>query len=276
MRMKVLMKIYKVSETIDPGTLDPDKNNVAIGLLPECLVLQLPLPISVLINVSANAKFTTGKGLTQGDPLSPFLFLIVSEALNLSLQTGNEQGYLGGFSMSQNGVHISHLQFADDTLVFLDDSIEQMNFLRFYMLGFEMLSGLHIKFQSAAFLVWREVNLAPMARMLGSIQRFCLLRTLVSHWETPYWALRSGKVSLTESLPSWKRSSLSKAGKLTLIKSVLLSIPIHMLSLFIAPPKVVKAIEKVIRDFLWDAADTKKGYHYVKWKTCCLPLKAGG
>ena len=45
MRMKVLMKIYKVWETIDPGTLDPDKNNVAIGLLfqaiPECLVLQV-------------------------------------------------------------------------------------------------------------------------------------------------------------------------------------------------------------------------------------------
>ncbi|XP_026432449.1 probable LRR receptor-like serine/threonine-protein kinase At5g59680 [Papaver somniferum] len=49
-----------------------------------------------------------------------------------------------------------------------------------------------------------------------------------------------------------------------------------MLSLFIAPPKVGKAIEKVIRDFLWDASDTKKGYHYVKWKTCCLPPKAGG
>lgn len=76
--------------------------------------------------------------------------------------------------------------------------------------------------------------------------------------------------------PSWKRSSLSKTGKLTLIKSVLLSIPIYILSLFIALPKVVKEIEKVIRDFLWDASDTKKGYHYVKWKTCCLPLKTGG
>ncbi|XP_026419867.1 uncharacterized protein LOC113315832 [Papaver somniferum] len=45
-------------------------------------------PLSVLVNGSANAKFTTGKGMTQGDPLSPFLFLIVSEALNVFFQTG--------------------------------------------------------------------------------------------------------------------------------------------------------------------------------------------
>lgn len=125
-------------------------------------------PIPVLIYGSANENFTTGKGLTQGDPLFPFVFLIVSEALNLLLQTGNEQGYLGGFSMSQSGVNISHLQFADDTLVFLDDSIKQMNFLRFYLLGFQILSGLHINFSKCSiFCVAGAVNLDPMERMLG-------------------------------------------------------------------------------------------------------------
>lgn len=77
-------------------------------------------------------------------------------------------------------------------------------------------------------------------------------------------------------LCSWKRSTLSKAGKLTLAKSVLASIPIYMLSLFTAPPKVIKSIEKVIRDFLWDPSERKKGHHYVAWDTCHTPLRKGG
>lgn len=78
-------------------------------------------PIFVLINGSTHSKFITGKGLTQGDPLSPFLFLIVSETLNIMFQLGHEMGHLGGLAMDQNGFKISHLQYADDTLVFLDD-----------------------------------------------------------------------------------------------------------------------------------------------------------
>ncbi|XP_026416225.1 uncharacterized protein LOC113311627 [Papaver somniferum] len=142
------------------------------------------------------------------------------------------------------------------------------------------LRGLHINFSKCSiFGVAGAVNLAPMARILGcnpevlpsSYLGLPLEDSLMGaqKWESIIERIKNR-------LPFWKRSSLSKAGKLTLIKSVLLSILIYMLSLFIAPPKVVKAIEKVIRDFLWDASDNKKGYHYVKWKTCCLPLKAGG
>ncbi|XP_026417057.1 uncharacterized protein LOC113312524 [Papaver somniferum] len=60
-------------------------------------------PISVLINGSAHRKFTTGKGLMQGVPLSPFIYIIVVEALHLLLQSGKEQGHIGGFAMSQMG-----------------------------------------------------------------------------------------------------------------------------------------------------------------------------
>lgn len=125
-------------------------------------------PTSVLINGSAHNKFTTGKGLMQCDPLSPFLFLIVSEALNLLFQAGHESGHLGGFSMSVNGNKVSHLQFADDTLAFLDDSIEQINYLRYYLLGFEMMSGLRINFAKCSlFGVADATNLEVMSAMMG-------------------------------------------------------------------------------------------------------------
>ncbi|XP_026419474.1 uncharacterized protein LOC113315410 [Papaver somniferum] len=124
--------------------------------------------ISVLINDLAHTKLTIGKGSTQGDPLSPFIFIIVAEALHLLLQSGKEHGHIGGFAMSQNGIVITHLQFSDDTLVFLDDSTDQMNYLRYYLLGFEMLSDVHINFSKCSFFgVAVASNLENMAAMLA-------------------------------------------------------------------------------------------------------------
>ncbi|XP_026458519.1 uncharacterized protein LOC113359036 [Papaver somniferum] len=236
-------------------------------------------PFFVLINGSYHTKFITGKGLTQGDTLSPFLFMIVSEALNLMLQLGHEQEHIGGFAMNQNGFTVSYLQYADDTLVFLDESPDQMNYLRYYLIGFEMVSGLKINFAKCGlFGVAGARNIDSMTAMLG-----CKTEILPSSYLCIPLGDSSSSIkweALIEKcksrLCSWKRSSLSKAGKLNLTKSVVSSILIYMLSLFIAPPKVIKVLEKVIRDFLWDPSETKKGYHYVSWKKCRTPLKSGG
>ncbi|XP_026451953.1 uncharacterized protein LOC113352337 [Papaver somniferum] len=125
-------------------------------------------PIFVLINGSAHSKFNTGKGITHGDPLSPFLFLIVSESLNIMFQIGHETGHIGGFAVNANGFKVSHLRYADDTLVFLDDSTEQMNCLRYYLLGFEMVSVLRINFAKCSLYgVANAVNMDAMTAMLG-------------------------------------------------------------------------------------------------------------
>lgn len=77
-------------------------------------------------------------------------------------------------------------------------------------------------------------------------------------------------------LASWKRSSLTKAGKLTLIKSVLLSLPVYYFSLFMVPKSVVNKIEKTIRDFLWHNSEDKRKTHWVGWSKVRKPLDHGG
>ena len=77
-------------------------------------------------------------------------------------------------------------------------------------------------------------------------------------------------------LDGWKKAFLSRGGRLTLIHSVLSSIPIFYLSLFKAPTGVIKAVEKVMRDFLWEGGDLLGGDHLVGWPPVCLAKEKGG
>ena len=77
-------------------------------------------------------------------------------------------------------------------------------------------------------------------------------------------------------LDGWKRSFLSRGGRLSLIESVLSSLPIYFLSLFKIPRNVGKEIESLMRDFLWEGCDGEVGDHLVAWKKVCLPKANGG
>ena len=82
---------------------------------------------SILVNGSLAGFFGSSRGLRQGDPLSPLLFLMVMEVLSRLLKRTKNGGFLYGFqagSHSYGGIHISHLLFADDTILFCDASRE--------------------------------------------------------------------------------------------------------------------------------------------------------
>ncbi|RVW72345.1 putative mitochondrial protein [Vitis vinifera] len=102
---------------------------------------------SVLLNGSPVGFFQSSRGLRQGDPLSPFLFIIAMEALSSILKRALQGGYLEGFmagGRGGEGVVVSHLLFADDTLVFCDASKEHVEVLSWVFMWFEAISGLKI------------------------------------------------------------------------------------------------------------------------------------
>lgn len=84
--------------------------------------------IYVLINVQSVLcqLMYMERGIRQGDPISPFLFSIVVEALNLILERTKEEGLIRGVTVGANGVVMSHLQFADDTIIFCNNEVDEM------------------------------------------------------------------------------------------------------------------------------------------------------
>ena len=77
-------------------------------------------------------------------------------------------------------------------------------------------------------------------------------------------------------LATWKGSSLSIAGRTTLINSSLSSSFIYHMSMYLLPKTVIKALDKQRRTFFWQGGGTRKKYHLVKWDVICLDKKNGG
>lgn len=81
-----------------------------------CVII---VDFSVLINGQPGKWFKPSCGLRQGDPLSLYLFLIVTDVFSRLIQGAVDGGFLEGIRLSMNGPTLSHLLFADDTLIFL-------------------------------------------------------------------------------------------------------------------------------------------------------------
>ena len=87
-----------------------------VKLMMECITTATN---SVLINGEPHGHITPSRGLRQGDPFSPYLFLLCTEGLHRLINLAMERGELKGVSICRNGPKLTHLLFADDSLVFL-------------------------------------------------------------------------------------------------------------------------------------------------------------
>ena len=88
-----------------------------VELIMECIT---SVSYSILVNGEPMGMITPLRGLRQGDPLSPYLFLFCVEGLNALLSGVASRGEIHGFSISRNGPKLTHLFFADDCMIFPD------------------------------------------------------------------------------------------------------------------------------------------------------------
>jgi len=105
--------------------------------------------ISVLVNRSPTDEFKPKRGLRQGDPLAPFLFLIVAEGLTGLVRQAVKANLLSGLRIGRKEVELSILQFVDDTLFFCKDSFSNVVTLKAVLRVFEIASGLKINFHKS-------------------------------------------------------------------------------------------------------------------------------
>lgn len=212
--------------------------------------------ISILVNGSPTAEFCPQKGLRQGDPLSPFLFNVVAEGLNILLSRAKELRIIKGVAMGNSEVVVSHLQFADNTIIFCEAERAEIVAIKRILRCFEMVAGLKINFHKSMICGVGVDN--------GLVEEFADIHNCQSHkLPLKYLGLPLGANTgrkqtwqpvvdrYKKKLSGWKRRLLSYAGRVTLIKAVLSSLPIYYMSLFKIPECVVKELDRIQARFLW-------------------------
>jgi hypothetical protein len=108
----------------------------------------------VLVNGSPTDEFPLKRGLRQGDPLSPFPFLLAAEGHNILMKSLVQTQLFTGYSIREvNPVVVSHLQFADDTLLMGTKSWANVRALRATLVIFEVMPGLKVNFHKSIWLV---------------------------------------------------------------------------------------------------------------------------
>lgn len=220
---------------------------------------------SVLVNGSLTNEFSLGRGLRQGDPLSPFLFLLVAEGFNVLMEAMVARRLFHGYCVgSHDPLMVSHLQFADDTLILCEKSWANIRALRATLLIFEELSGLKVNF-SKSLLV--GVNVPGSWLSEASLVLNCKVGTIpFLYLELPiggnasqlvFWKPLLNRINTR--LLGWKSKHLSLVGRLVLLKSVLSYLPVYALSFFKDPSGIVSSIESIFNNkFLGGRADHRK------------------
>nr|XP_025616746.1 uncharacterized protein LOC112709059 [Arachis hypogaea] len=105
--------------------------------------------VSILINGSPSKPFKMERGLRQGDPLSPCLFVLVVDVLNRMIEEAVRNRRISPLLVGRDKIVLSYLQFADDTILFCPPEEETVRNYKRLLRCFEMMSGLSINFEKS-------------------------------------------------------------------------------------------------------------------------------
>ncbi|GJS28095.1 putative RNA-directed DNA polymerase, eukaryota, reverse transcriptase zinc-binding domain protein [Tanacetum coccineum] len=196
--------------------------------------------ISVHVNGSPTKEFMMERGVRQGDPLSPFLFILAAEGLNALLNDAVDKDILRGVRVGEDDLMVSHLQYVDDTIIFGEWSRENTSNLMNVLKCFEEVAGLKINLNKS-----KIYSVGVERGELDIMAHF--MRCSVGEVPFTYLGLPVGvnmrRVSawnevierFKSRLCEWKAKAMSFGGRLTLVKSVLGSLPLYYFSMFCVP-----------------------------------------
>lgn len=181
---------------------------------------------SVIINGQRHGQISPSRGIRQGDPISPYLFLICSEGLSALIHQANASKSLTGVRASANGISISHLLFADDNLVFCKAKKQEAKNLREILQKYKEMSGQQINFDKSG--LFFSPNTSDRDRLMimdtfgvrqcNNVEKYLGLPTHIGRAKgSPFNYIKD---QVSKRTNGWYGKILSRAGKETLIKSV--------------------------------------------------------
>ncbi|KAL2247935.1 UNVERIFIED_CONTAM: putative mitochondrial protein, partial [Sesamum indicum] len=192
---------------------------------------------SVLVNGEHAGFFHSTRGLRQGDPLSPALFVLAADYLSQGLNR-LFVAHPTMYYQSPGRVRVSHLAYADDMMIFTNICRQHMELLR---------------------------TIVTIAR--GTIRYGLPAKISPSHiFGCPFIQ------GIRDMLQGWAMTNLSHGGRLALIRSVLQAMPLHLLQVIHPPKSVLITIERIFNGFFWGSYNGRRHIHWCSWDKICRPV----
>nr|KYP37647.1 Putative ribonuclease H protein At1g65750 family [Cajanus cajan] len=226
-------------------------------------------------------EFQSQRGLRQGDPLVPFLFVIVAEGLTSLMREATQKGMFKGYKVGKERVDVSLLQFADDTIFFGEATLNNVITVKSILRCYELVLGLKVNFfkSRCGAIETSSTNMVRFATILNCKILDIPFTYLGLHIrDNPRRKVMWKHVihKLQKRLARGKNKLLSMAGRVCLINSVLSSLPIFYFSFYKMPRKVQKEVESIQRKFLWGEEQDHRKVAWVSWDKICRKKSQGG
>ena len=235
---------------------------------------------SVLLNGVRGKWFWYKTGLRQGNPLSPMLFILAMEPLQLMLKKATDEGLLTPICNRHAKLRIS--LFADDAAIFVNPTTEEVQVVDNILKAFGSATGLITNTDKSAVYPVRCEGL-DLQHIMEPFR--CPIKSFpCTYLGLPLHVRQLKRVEIQPlidkvgaKLTAWKGKFLNKAGRLRLLNSVLSSMPTYYLTVFKLQKWAIKKIDKIRRSFLWKGSHEANGGHcLVQWKKAMRPKNFGG
>ena len=234
----------------------------------------------VLLNGIPGDFIQHRRGLRQGDPLSPMLFILVMDVLNWMVTRASEAGLLQPLSRRPIQHRIS--LYADDVALFLRPAAEDISLTLSMLQLFGDASGLKTNVQKSSVMPIQcsEDDMAVIQSLLPcEIMNFpckylglpLSLKKLTKEQFQPIID------RITDQLPGWKADLMTRAGRVVQVQFVLTAMLIYLAMAIDLPPWAIKAIDKIRRGFVWRGRKEAKGGHcLIAWPKVCRAKELDG
>lgn len=254
-------------------------NETLVNLIMRCVET---VSFSVRVNGQLSNAFHPTRGIRQGDPMSPYLFLICAEGLSSMLKFSGPQFLAKGVRVGIHAPWVSHLLFADDCLVFTQASVRGGQRLAEILHTYQTGSGQMVNTTKSAIFfsancdddMKRDMKQSSGIHTEALGEKYLGLPTAVGRSTTEAFEPIPTKVRGLVS--GWSERLLSSAAKEVLIKSVAQAIPTYPMSCFVLSSRTRKKITGAVSNFWWGSSADSRAIHWKRWQHLNLPKCNGG
>lgn len=236
----------------------------------------------ILINGQPSRSFFPEKGIRQGDPLSPYIFILCANVLSGLLHKEEAKGSIHGIQVARKAPQITHLLFADDNLLFARANQKEVDSITQVLKVYQLASVQLVNLDKSEVLFSRNVppiEQNMICNKMGTktvtiLSRYLGLPIVFGRSKKDVFAFVRERV--WKKLKGWKEKCLSRAGKEILIKSVAQAIPNYIMSCYKIPEGCCQDIESLIAKFWWGTTESSRKMHWLSWERMGRAKEKGG